>query len=125
MNIDVNERIKEIDIENYIWLIYIVIIILSYYSNYLERDYFINDNKKSKNDYVNINIIIFSILLAIYFYFLTSSLRNLKDYDKCTKEQQNKIILSVIASTLVLISGVIFLYLAYIDKDLDIELAFS
>ena len=125
MNIDVNERIKEIDIENYIWLIYIVIIILSYYSNYLEKDYFINDNKKSKNEYVNINIIIFSILLAIYFYFLTSSLSNLKYYDKCTKEQQNKIILSVIASTLVLVSGVIFLYLAYIDKDLDIELAFN
>ena len=38
---NLESKLREIKIENFIWLIYIGIIILSYYSNYLEKDYFI------------------------------------------------------------------------------------
>ena len=45
MNIN---RIKQIETENKIWLIYLVIIGMSYFANYYEKDYFKNHNLKSK-----------------------------------------------------------------------------
>lgn len=45
------ERLKEIKIENYIWIIYLVIIMLSYYANHFEKDYFLTKNENSKNTY--------------------------------------------------------------------------
>lgn len=46
---DIEERIKQIDIENKIWMIYIGIIILSWYSNKLEKDK-LNINEKDNLD---------------------------------------------------------------------------
>ena len=36
---NIDERLKRIEIENFIWVIYLFIIFLSFYSNYLEKDY--------------------------------------------------------------------------------------
>ena len=36
------KRLKDIKVENYVWVIYICIIILSWYANNLEKDYLIN-----------------------------------------------------------------------------------
>ena len=125
MNSEIEDRLKEIKIENFIWLIYLGIIGLSYYSNYLEKDYFVNNNIKSKEKYREILIVIFSILLVVYIYFFYDSYSSLKDLEKYSKEKQTKIILSFLGSTFILLSGIIFLYLAYIDNDLDVELAFN
>ena len=125
MNSEIEDRLKEIKIENFIWLIYLGIIGLSYYSNYLEKEYFVNNSIKSKDKYREVLIIIFSILLVVYIYFFYDSYSSLKDLNKYPKEKQNKIILSCLGSTFILLSGIIFLYLAYIDEDLDVELAFN
>ena len=125
MNSKIEDRLKEIKIENFIWLIYLGIIGLSYYSNYLEKDYFINNNIRSKEKYREILIIIFSILLIVYIYFFYDSYSSLKDIEKYSKEKQKKILLSSLGSFLILVSGIIFLYLAYVDNDLDVELAFN
>ena len=125
MNSEIEDRLKEIKIENFIWLIYLGIIGLSYYSNYLEKDYFINNNIKSKEKYREILIVIFSILLVVYIYFFYDSYSSLKDLEKYSKEKQKKIVLSFLGSTFILLSGIIFLYLSYIDNDLDVELAFN
>ena len=50
-NEEVKKRLKTLKIEDIIWLIYIGIIIASWYSNNLERDYFINRNNQSKEKY--------------------------------------------------------------------------
>ena len=125
MNSKIEDRLKEIRIENFIWLIYIGIIGLSYYSNYLEKDYFVNNNLKSKEKYREVLILIFSILLVVYIYFFYDSYSSLKEIEMYSKEKQKKILLSSLGSFLILVSGVIFLYLAYIDHDLDVELAFN
>ena len=125
MNSKIEDRLKEIKIENFIWLIYLGIIGLSYYSNYLEKDYFINNNIRSKEKYREILIIIFSVLLIVYIYFFYDSYSSLKDIEKYSKEKQKKILLSSLGSFLILVSGIIFLYLAYVDNDLDVELAFN
>ena len=125
MNDEIKKRLQDIKIENFIWLIYIGIIILSYYSNYLEKDYFINKNDKSKEQYRNIIIIIFSILLVVYIYFFYDSYTDFLNIKKYSYDKQKKITLSFIGSLFILISGIIFLYLAYTDENLDVELAFN
>ncbi len=120
------DKLKQIDIENKIWIIYIGIIILSWYSNYLEKDYFLNNNKNSKDSYQRIIIIIFAILVVVYFYFLQSSYKDLKNIKpEDTDEKKLLIYLSFVGSLFVFLSGLIFLYIALNNENLDVELAFN
>jgi len=123
---ELESKLRELKIEDFIWLIYIGIIILSWYSNNLERKYFINNDINSKEKYREILIIIFSILIIVYLYFLNSSLndyKNIKPND--TEKKKTLTTLSLIGSLLITVSGFIFLYIAIKDEDIDIELAFN
>lgn len=118
------EKLKELDIEDFIWVIYIGIIILSWISNHYERDFFTTNNQESKTIYRNIIILIFSILLIVYLYFLYDSYKSIKDI-KPDDSSKNLKYLSFIASLLITISGIIFLYIAIKDEELNVELAFN
>lgn len=123
---DVSDKLKEIRIEDYIWVIYIGIIFLSWYSNNLERKYFVYNDLISKEKYRKIIIFIFSILVIVYFYFFKSAIddiNSLRSNDSLKK--QNLTYLSFVASLLIVISGIIFLYIALMDEDINVELAFS
>ena len=125
MNNEIKERLKDLKIEELIWIVYLGIIFLSFYSNSLERDYFINNNEESKDKYRKIMILIFSILVIVYLYFFNDSYKDLKDIDSYDDGKKQKVLLSFIASSFILISGIIFLYLAVEDQNLDVELAFN
>lgn len=117
-------RLKQVRIENFIFFIYLGIIFLSFYSNHLEVDYLKNNNKESKEKYRYTLILIFSIALVVYIYYAYDSYQSLKEKNQSseTKYLNN---LSFIASILILISGIIFLYIAYSDREVSVELAFS
>ena len=71
-------------------------------------------------------ILIFSILIVVYFYFFKDaydSLKKLKPSDSEKKKQLTY--LSVVGSLFIFISGILFLYIAYSDQDIDVELAFN
>ncbi len=119
-------RLKDIKIENYIWIIYIGIIILSFYANELEKKFILYDDEEARKNYQNTIILIFSILVIIYYYFANSDYKNLKNLNETDTDK--KIILTFLAfigSSLVLISGIIFLIIAYLDEEISIELAFN
>mgnify|MGYP003321412709 CR=1 FL=1 len=123
---ELREKLNDLKIEDFIWIIYIGIIFFSWYSNSLERDYYVNGNENSKDRYRCIMIIIFSILVIVYLYFFLDSLddyNNLSDTD--SEKKKELITLSLIASSLILISGLIFLYIAINDEELNVELAFN
>lgn len=125
-NKELNNKLKQLKTENFIWVIYIGIILLSWYSNSLEKRYFIYNDLQSKEKYRKIIIFIFSILLIIYFYFLKDSykdIKNIKPYD--SEKKQQLITLSFVGSLLITISGLIFLYIAIKDEDINVELAFN
>lgn len=125
-NEEINNRLRLLKIEDYIWIIYIGIIFLSWYSNSFERDYFITNNQASKDKYRKLTIIIFSILVVVYLYFLKESIndiKNLKPYD--TEKKKNLVYLSFLGSLFIVLSGFIFLYIALTDEELNIELAFN
>lgn len=120
------DRLKDIKIENFVWLVYIFIIILSYYANYKEKNFILYNDEKSKREYQNLLVLIFSILLIIYFYFAYSSyedIKELKYYD--TTKKKNLTYASFIGSFLILISGIIFWIIAILDEEIDVELAFN
>ncbi len=120
------ERLNDIKTENFIWIIYIGIIILSYYSNYKEKQFILYNDLKSKREYQNLIILIFAILTFIYMFFVKSSIKNIQKLN--IYDTNKKKILSyaeLTASSLVLISGIIFLIIAILDDDIDIELAFN
>jgi len=123
---EIQERLKALNIEDFIWIIYLGIILLSYYSNSIERKYFEYNNEEDKEKYRSIMILIFSILIFVYIYFLQDSVKsliNLKPSDSSLRK--NLVFLSFIASLLIAISGFIFLYIAIKDKDVEVELAFN
>ena len=126
MNNELNDKLKQLKIEDFIWLIYIFIIFLSWYSNSLERKYFIYKDKESKEKYRKIMIFIFSILIVVYFYFLKDSYGDIKEVDIYSLDKTDNLkYLSFIASLFIFISGIIFLYIAIEDEDLNVELAFN
>ena len=119
------EMLRTIEIENYIWVIYLVIIFLSFIANKEEVNYFINNDMQSKSNYRKLIIIIFSIALGIYYYFFVSgykTYKNLSPYDTESKKFFETI--NFIANILILISGVIFLFIAIFDEKLETEIAF-
>jgi hypothetical protein len=126
MNSELDDKLRQIRIEDFIWVIYIGIIALSYYSNFLERKYYVFNDLESKDKYRNIIILIFSILLIVYFYFLYDSYKSIKDLKSFDSEKKKRLVyLSFLASLLIFISGSIFLYIAFSDTDLNVELAFN
>ena len=125
-NEKLNERLKTLKTEDFIWVIYIGIILASWYSNALERKYLLTNDKNSKKRYRTIMLIIFSILVICYLYFLNDSYKDLKDITESTPSKIKELTyLSFIGSLLVAISGVIFLYIIIQDQDLNVEIAFN
>lgn len=127
MNYDeIEERLKEIKIEDFIWVIYIGIIFFSWYSNSLERNFFKYNDLKSKEKYREITIIIFIILLIVYYYFLKDSIDSIKKLKETDSDKKKLLVyLSFLASLLIFISGIIFLFIAISDEDVDVEIAFN
>lgn len=126
MNEEINKRLKQLNIEDKIWILYIGIIIISFISNKYEKDYFINNNEKSKESYRKLTTLIFTILIVVYLYFLKDSIDSIKELKPNDSEKKKKLVyLSFIGSLLIAISGFIFLYISIVDDDLNIELAFN
>ena len=126
MNDEVRKRLEQIRVEDYIWIVYTGIIALSLYANRLERKYFITKDLKSKNEYRNIMIAIFLVLYLVYSYFLNDSWDDFKNINKIKdKKKKDLVTLSFLGSLLIFISGAIFLYIAIVDENIDVELAFN
>lgn len=120
------KRLEDIKIENIVWIIYIGIIILSWYANSKEKKYLLYKDLLSKKEYQNLLILIFTILVIIYFYFAKSGyedILNLTSYDSPKKQMLTKF--AFIGSFLILVSGIIYLVLAILDDEIEIELAFN
>lgn len=120
------ELLEKIKIENWIWVLYLFLIGFSFYSNYLETEYIKTDSCEAKEKYRESLILIFSIALIVYLYFFKDSIESLTTLTSC--DDPKKVFLNqanFIASTLILIAGCIFLFIAIFDTELDTEIAFS
>ena len=105
MNININNTIKNTEIENIIWVIYLFIIGANFISNYYTTKYCYTFDLKYRKIYRTINIIILTIVLLIYIYFVYISYKQVKN------DKQNELYKKCIfiASILILIGGIIYL----------------
>lgn len=118
--------LKTIQIENYIWLLYLVLIGLSFYSNFEEVKYFKYDDFKAKEKYRKTNIVIFSIALLVYIYFFYDNYETVVKRDiNTTSSKMFFDDLNLLASTLFLIAGIILLFIAVNDVNIETEIAFN
>ena len=123
---EISDRLRELKIEDFVWVIYIGIIILSWYANSEEKNYFLNNNLNSRDRYRAVMIFIFIILVIVYSYFLTDSYESLKKLKSNDPEQKKQLTyISFIGSLLVFISGILFLYIVIKDESIDVEIAFN
>lgn len=123
---ELNKRLKQLKVEDFIWIIYIGIIFFSLYANTFERKYFLYNDHKSKETYRKIMIGIFIILVIVYAYFFKDSIEDIKSLKiNDTQKKKDLTKFSLLGSFLILVSGIIFLYIAIEDEDIDVELAFN
>ena len=123
---EINQKIKEINIEDLIWIVLIGIIILSFISNGFEKKYFLQNDQISKSRYQKINVFISTVLVIIYIYFLKGSIDSLKKIrPNDSKKKKRLITLSFLGSLFIAISGIIFIYISIVDDNIDVELAFD
>ena len=123
---DRQKKLKDIEIENFIWIIYIVIIFMSWYTNSVEKKFLLYNDEKSRREYQNMMILIFTILFFVYLYFAKDSYDTMKELNEYDTEKKKILVkASFIGSLLILISGIIFLGIAITDDQIETEIAFN
>lgn len=124
MDNEIKERLELIKIENFFLLVFIFIIILSYIANDFEKSYFENGSIEDRDNYRNIQVFIFFIVVLINIYYVIISYDEfvkLKDVDYSNRKMYSK--LSLIASLAALVASSIILYIAITDRDIDTEIS--
>ena len=76
---DINKTLKELKIEDFIWIVYLFIAGLALFSNFLERKAILNNDMLAKKEYKTINICLLSIGFFIYLYFLIVAYQDVKE----------------------------------------------
>ena len=116
-----NEKLKEINLENYIIYIYYILLTIYLYANTIEVNYIKYGNQTDKDKYRLLLYIVFGTTFIITLYYSIESLKSLKEI---TDEEVYKLKeLSTIANILVLIASIIIIYIIYKDKDINLELS--
>lgn len=124
MDNELRKRLNDIKIENFVFGVFIILVLLAYYANEREVDYFLNSNEFSKNQYYYIQIIIFFVTVIISIYYFYESYQDVVElrYKEYSKRKEYSY-LSFIASGAALVAGIIFLYIAIDDKEIEAEIS--
>lgn len=125
MNNDKMNTLKRINIESFIWIIYIFLVCFNLYSNYLEKIYLKTNQRFYKQKFRQINKMVLSVILLIYIYFAYVAFKDetsLTRYKNTDAKKKRLTDLVFIAAILFLIGGVISLYVAMESDDFDEEL---
>lgn len=125
MNNDKMNTLKRINIESFIWIIYIFLVCFNLYSNYLEKIYLKTNQRFYKQKFRQINKMVLSVILLIYIYFAYVAFKDetsLTRYKNTDTKKKRLTDLVFIAAILFLIGGVISLYVAMKSDDFDEEL---
>ena len=118
-----NTTLQEITIEDYIWFIYLFLVIFALISNHYEKEFITTNDKKSEKTFHTINTTIFTITFFIYLYFVYLNYHHLKSLNSNSSKKQ--ILLanaSFIAAIFFLIAGIISLLVSIFNDNDDLLL---
>lgn len=109
--VNLSQTLRELEIEDFIWIIYAFIVIGALASDYFERQWLINKDTNARKTFKTINIIIFIVTFIIYFYFVTLTYKRLKEQNpNLTMKDMFLKEANFIAALLFLIGGGIYLF---------------
>ncbi len=115
MNIGV--KLRRLNHENLVWVIYFFIIIAALLSNAYEKYFLETGDYRKQKIFRTLNITIFCVAFFIYLYFVIISYEDVEALKKnSTKKEVLTTHLTLIASLLFLVAGGIALY-AEINRD--------
>lgn len=115
-----NDKLQEIELENYIIVIYFILLLIYLYANKIEVNYLKFGNELDKDKYRNLLYIVFGTTFIISLFFTINSIIDLNKSDEYEIYKLKE--LSTIANVLVLIASIIIIYLIYKDKDIVLEI---
>jgi len=116
-----NEKLKEINEENFIIFIYFILLFTYLYANKIEVDYVKYGNNTDKDKYRLLLYIVFGVSFLITLYYIVEGIKDLYEY---SNEEIFKLKeLSVLANILILIATGIYLYIIYKDKNIKLEVS--
>jgi len=105
MNNNLEEKLKNIDEEDFIWFIFIILFILKMYSNKVEREYRINKDENCRKRYHEINEFTYIVAIAIAIYYI---------YKNWNTDNRK---VSIITNVLSIIGLLIFAYIEITSND--------
>ena len=120
MNIDY-ERLKEKKINDFIFVVYIVISIAAIICNNIEEDN-IKNNKESTKVITSIRSAIIIVGILIYLYFVYTSYKNFKNPNKnLSKKDKKANNYALLSSILFLIASIIVFYVNLLNTNEEID----
>ena len=117
MNSSLSEKLKNLKVSDYIFIIFIVISLSGIYADYKEKSELLHKDPNGKKSAHNIRLIALVASLLIYIFFLNT---RIKKKNKGVSEFLNN--LDILATILFIIGGIIFIYTEYKGEDESIIL---
>ena len=114
---DVLESLKELNIEDKIWITYFFLAGFAIYSNHLERISVLNQDRSARLQYKTINITLLSIGFFIYLYFFVLAYKHLKELSPNASPRQILTGNTQFLATVFLLTGSILILLTEILKE--------
>lgn len=119
---DVIKKLKRLDREDLIWIIYFFIATFALLSNKLDRDFLLTKDYNAYKKEKIINISIFFVAFFIYLYFvmiLNSDLNNMEK--NFSNKKYRSTYIQLIAALLFLVGGFIYLFNElFLNDELDV-----
>lgn len=125
MNKDINSMIKEIHVEDFIWVINFFIILFALMSNDYQENFIKTKSKKSYDIFHTINLEIFIVVFLINVYFLNLRYKSLKSLrTNASKQQILNANLNYLAAIIIVIGTFIYFYTEFFGANIEEEIPF-
>jgi len=116
-----NEKLQEIENENIVIFIYFILLFIYLYANSIEVEYIKYRNTQDKEKYRLLLYIVFGTTFIISLYFAIESIKDLNNNEDPEVYRLKQ--LSALANILIVITSIIFLYIIYKDRDINLEVS--
>lgn len=93
------KELESLNLDDFVWYIYIFISVAAIYSNKLEKDFIVTGDRQKFREFHNINTVVLTIAFFVYVYFVFNNFRT------WNKKRNYNTTINVIASILFLVGG--------------------
>ena len=106
---DISENLKELEIEDFIWIISLFSACFALLSNKFEKDYLYTHNLSKEKEYKTINIALLVIAFFIYLYFMMLNYKRIKNSTHQSFKQMRINNANFLAATLIVLATIIYI----------------